>query len=227
MGAICYTTVKTRASRLTRLDVCGLPVVGPKSVVVTNGFVRAANAWDVDEGTPVEQKNDWGEYCLNEPDDPVIKGGNVTLDLCNVDPDAYSIAANAPVEVATAEDDFATLGDSIGWGVNEGIAGGNFMLEAWTKLGGGACSTDGDPLWVYSWWPWIKAGRVGDQTLDRATTTFQLVGKARGAAEGLGAGPHEGIITVPAGAVFRQRITAVQPPAAVCGATELAAPEEP
>lgn len=224
MGAICYTTVKTRAFRMTRLDTCGLPFYGPKSVLVSGGFVKAANAWDIDEGSPVEQKNDWGEYCVNEPDDPVIKGGNVTLDVCNVDPDAYAIAANAPLEVATALDDFATVGDSIGWGVNEGIAGGNFHLETWTKLGGGSCTDDGNPLWVYSAWAWIKAGRVGDQSIDRATTTFQMLGKARGAASGFGAGPHEGIVTWPVGGVFRQKVTKVQPPTVACGASVLVDP---
>lgn len=224
MGSRPFTLVKTRIVRLTRLDECGAPDFGLKSTLATQGFVKAENKWDIEDGAKSEQKNDWGDYCLQEEDDPIIKGGDVAIDFCNVDPDSYDFVSGARV-IAAGVGGMAgiTAGTSIGYALGVNTVPGHFALEAWTKTGG-ACA-DGTPLWVYSVYPHLKGGRPGDQSLDRGTTTFQQSAKARPAA-GWDAGPYgDDILTILDGEVFGQVLTDVQPPSATTGAVELVDPE--
>lgn len=227
MASRPFTLVKTRIVRLTRLDDCGAFAFGPKGSLATQGFVKAETKWDIEDGAKSEQKNDWGDYCLNEEDDPIIKGGDLTDDFCNVDPDAYDLVSGARVVVAPVGGvGGIAAGVSIGYAIGQATTPGHFAQETWTKIGG-ACSTDGTPLWVYTVWPHLKGGRPGDQSLDRGTTTFQQSAKLRPAA-GWGSGPYEDdILTIVDGEFYGQVITDVQPPAATNGAVELVDPEDP
>lgn len=228
MGAVCYSTVKSRIVRLTRLDVCGAVDYGPKASLVTAGFAKVENKWDIEEGQKFRLPNAWGDYVVNETDDPKILGADVAIDFVQVDPDTYDLISGARVLAAGAGDTFATLGDSIGYAIGTDTVPGNFAMETWTKVGGGICSTDGDPLWVYSVWGWLKGGRPGDLTLERGTATFPQSATAQGASASWAAGPYEDTVkALNAGEVFLQVLTDIQPPTAACGAVELVAPEEP
>ena len=222
MGSRPYTLVKTRVVRLTRLDECGAIQFGLRSSLVTEGFVKAENKWDIEDGAKSEQKNDWGDFCLNEEDDPKIKGGDVTIEFCNVDPDSYDLVSGARV-IAAGVGGLGPIasGVSIGYAVGRDTVPGHFALEAWTKVGGGACA-GGAPLWVYSVYPHLMGGRPSDQSIDRGTTTFSQAAKARFAA-GWDSGPYgDNILTVSDGEAFGQVLTTVQPPAATDGAVLLA-----
>jgi hypothetical protein len=220
--AVCYSTVKSRLARLTRLDECGAPAFGPRASLPTEGFIKVENKWDIEDGEEFYVTNAWGEPCLNERDKPRIKGGDVTIDFCGVDPDSHDIVSGARVIAAEAGDTFAALGASIGFGISTDTIGGDFALELWTKIGGSSC-TGGAQVWLYSLYPWLSGGRPGDQTLERGNTTFQQSARAQGASAAWANGPYEaGLKPVLAGEVHVQYLTLVQPPAGVCGALPLA-----
>lgn len=224
MTAKCYTTVKSKIVRLTRTNPCGVPLVGPKSTLVSGGFTKVVSKWDIEDGEKFEQRNAWGDYCVNERDDPRIKGGDIEIEFCRVDPDAYDLVSGARVIAATAAETFAAVGQSIGYAIGRDTIPGGFALETWTKLGGGACGAGGLPIWAYSVWPYLTGGRPGDQTLDRGTTTFPQSAYANPAPPEWGDGPYANPVTTLApGEVFAQVLTAVQPPVDACGAFALAA----
>lgn len=224
MAAECYTTVKSKIVRLTRLSECGVPIIGARSSLSTGGFVKVENKWDIEDGEKFEQQNAWGDYCVQEQDNPKIKGADVTVEFCQVDPDAYDMVSGARVVAATAGETFTTVGASIGYAIGMDTIPGAFALEAWTKVGGASCGAGGDPLWVYSVWPFLKGGKPGDQTLERGTATFPQSARAQGAAAEWGDGPYaDTILALVEGEVFGQVLTDVQPPVAACGASVLAA----
>lgn len=222
-----FTTVKSRAIRLTRLDTCGAVVFGLRSTIVhLGGFTKVESALDVQEGEAFELPDAWGDFCVNERDKPKIKGADVSAEFCAVDPDTHELAAGARLLTAGAADTFATTGDSVGYAIGEDTVPGDFMLETWTKVGGGVCVA-GSPVWLYTRWPWLTNTVPGDLTLERGTATFPLAGRANPAGAVLPDDVYEANLPAHAvGEVILQRLVVVQPPEATNGAVELEEPED-
>lgn len=227
MGSKKFTTVKSRALRYTKLDECGSVVFGSKSTIVSvGGFSKVDSKLDVQDGEKFQLPDAWGDFCVDEIDKPRILGADVTAEFCRVDPDAYGLAAGARVLPAGADDTFATTGDAIGYAVGTDTVSGDFALEAWTKIGGGVC-VDGDPIWLWTCWPWLSNTVPGDLTLERAAGTFPMTSRARGASADWASGPYDEdstVVAINAGEVYVQRLTLIQPPAATNGAVALVAP---
>lgn len=219
-----YSPIKSRVARLTRLSTCGVPVIGTRSKLVTKGFIKVENKTKIESGTEFKQKNADGEWCVNEADESLLDRYEPAIDFCKVDPDAVELLTAARLLVATADEGYATLGSSIGFAAANRAAA-NFALELWTKLAGGACGEGGDPLWVYSLWPWIYDGFVGDQTYENGVVTMPITNaKTKGAAAEWDNGPHDDMtVVVQAGEHFVQYVTDVQPPAETVGAVALVA----
>jgi hypothetical protein len=212
-------SIKGRVIRITRLDACGAPVVGACSVIVTEGFVSVAWNDEVEEGEEFTQKNAWGDFCINEKDDDRTKWQNVTIVMCEVDPDVLDfIAANATPVI-----DDAGSGDTIGVTFGPGGGGDAFAVEVWTKQAGvGACAA-GSPEWGYFVAPYVRNGRVdGDVTIENAPLNLTLVGQAIEATADWGVGPHGdnpflATAGFPEGEFSGLVRTTVQPPAATDG----------
>jgi hypothetical protein len=231
MASKTYITTKSRRMRITRLDTCGAPVEGDASTLVTNGLVKVETALDIEDGDTFEKRDAWGDYCLNDEDSPRIKGADLTIEWCAVDPDGYELTTGARLLVAVAADsDFAAVGDSVGFGIGVDTVPGDFALEVWTKIGGGACTTSGDPIWLYTVWPWVTNGRESDGVLERGVATYEQTARAKAGAAAWGAGPYTAALPMPApsavvaGEVIVRRQTPVQPPAVSDGAVALAIP---
>jgi hypothetical protein len=131
MGAI--SVVKGYKLRATKIDKCGRPIEGNANRIVTDGFIKLMLEPDVTQAEELEQKNAEGRVCVQSRTPPEIKRHKVTLDMCGIDPDLYSLFARferildhdgTPIGVA---DQTEIVGD-------EGVA-----IEVWT---GG--SDDGD-----------------------------------------------------------------------------------
>lgn len=221
-GSRRYSTTKTRRVRLTREDVCGVPIIGARSTLVTGGFVKVETKHDYTDGKKFELQTAWGDYEVDEVDDPVYRGADVNIDYTAVDPDAWELSAGSRTLVAGADDDFASVGESIGFAIGKHIVPGNYMLEAWTKPANGACN-DGTPVWIYTAWSWIHAGKVGDQVLELGTATFPMTGRAQGPAAALDNPYDEGLPSFVAGEAFLQTQTLIQPPAITNGLVALVA----
>ena len=221
MATKVLKSIKGRRLRLTRLDECGDPVVGTCSVIVTSGFIRVTIAAEVENGEEISQKNAWGEYCINEKDPDIFKWVNVTVDLCEVDPNVLDMFAGATPLITAVPD---TIGASFGPTTNDqGVA-----VEVWTKQAGQDACAGGTTNWGYFVVPFIKNGRInGDVNIENAPLNFQVVGQGFGAPTDWGVGPHGDnplIVTagMPVGDFFAQIVTTVQPPDVTAGCVALA-----
>lgn len=221
----CFGSFKAKVIRVTRLDACGAPVVGASSVVVSDGFTKVTLTPTYDDGTEFKVPNAWGDFCVNEHDDPRLLRVSAATDFCKVDPSLLDILLDARLLLDGT--------DGIGFAINEAATTGRFSLEGWTKVPGQACA-GGDEQWVYWLVPNLGGGKInGDIVLENAALTLATLGTSKGApadqwtnvlpfdtnyfpaGEMLVAGDHI--------AAF---VTTIAPPEATCGATAYGTPAE-
>lgn len=222
----CFTPIRGRMMRATRVDGCGRPVCGPCSQVVSKGFVSIAMSPQVDEGQAINVTNASGETCVNEPACPTMTGIQVTINFCQVDTDLFSfITGRDPI-----------VDDQ---GVNRGtrfadiLCTAGFALEAWTGVAReeGCDGAQGEAEFGYFPLPWLTGARLGDWTVENGAVTFSIVATARkGSAWGVGpydvmdwAGGVPGRLFEPiAPDEFGQLLlTRIPPPEAECGCQPL------
>jgi len=225
MGA-CPSGTKPCVIRLVRLDDCGRPVCGPKSVVVTKGFINISAAKDYEEGEEFTQKNACGELCISEKDCDVLKRINLTIGFCVIDHEGISIMTSSRLLVNEA-------GEAIGYTSGDTQCSAGWSLEVWQKESNPTCLPGGgpsEPEWLYWAYPYLTNGKTGDVTLENGPYTFEVTANTKEiAAEdqwGLdNRGPYE-VLPTTAGLIIGEHSaeavrTNVQPPEAQCGAFEL------
>lgn len=211
---------KGRAIRITRLDQCGNVVYGPASTVVAYGFITVTISEELEDGEEYTQKNAFGEFCLNEKDPSILKYANVSIEMCEIDPDVLDIIGGAtPVVVGL---------NTIGWTRGTTPNTNAFALEVWGKMAGaGACGASGDPEWGYIPVPFVKNGKLdGDLQIGNAPLNVTLVAEGYGAPASWGVGPYGDnpflvVAGFPAGEVYGAIVTTVQPPDPTDGAGPL------
>lgn len=222
----CPSATKPCVIRLVRLDECGKPVVGLKSVVVTKGFINVGAAKEYEEGEEFYQPNGCGEPCINEKECDFLKRINLTLGFCVIDHEAVEIMTSSRLLLGAGA-------AAIGWATNEiGQCNAGWSLEVWQKQAGAACDLAGDPEWLYWAWPFITNGKLGDVTLERGPFTFEVTGFTKPISQDdqWGADNRGPFAVLPATGVLvigdheAQAVrTTIQPPAVACGAVELEA----
>ena len=215
-------SIKGRRLRLTRLDECGAPdTAADCGVIVTEGFVSVTLSNEVESGEEYTQKNAWGDFCIAEKDGDRIKWVNVTIEMCEVDPEILDMVGGAnPVSTGTD-----TIGATFGTEPNPN----SFALEVWTKKAGAdACSsTSGNPDWGYFIVPFVRNGSLdGDLTVENAPLTLSLKGEGVGANAAWGIGPHgdnpmKAAAGFPEGDLYGMVVTDVQPPAVTDGCVSI------
>jgi hypothetical protein len=213
MGTKKLRSVKGRRIRLTALDECGAPDLGnPCGSIVTSGFISVTWADEVETGEEYTQKNAWGDFCIAEKDADRVKWTNVTLSLCEVDPQILVMLGGAiPNENLS--------GDMIGAFFTRDPNPLAFAIEVWTKKAGSdACGTAGLPEWGYFAGFNVRNGMLdGDLTIENAPLTVSIKGELFTANAAWGTGPYgdnplENPAGVPEGALRYIGITTVQPP---------------
>lgn len=225
MPAICFSSVRGRRMRATKVNSCGAVVPGAAATLVTKGFVSVEYSFEIDEGEEIDVKNAAGEVCISEPGCPIIKWVNVEATFCNVDPDLVNLWTGWPLVV---DGD----GAGVGFRVQEAVAcGAGIGLEVWSDISGtGACAGG---LTRYGYWlaPWITNGIMGDITIENDAASFVLTGKTR-KGSGWDTGPYNVVLddedaaspllaAIGASDHLHIQTTTVAPPAAACGAATL------
>jgi hypothetical protein len=227
MATVCFTPFKIPRIRVTRLNSCGQVVTGDCSQVVSNGIISVEMTKNYEDREEFFVKNGDGTFCVRETSAPILKWIDLTITLCNVDPDLVNIMANEPLY--TSDDTAAT---KIGYSVDQDSAAGvNFALEGWTRLANQSALCTGGQEYGYFLWPWLVEGTIGDMTLENGVANFTLT--ARTTNNSLwGVGPYNvdysdnpiGSTTpVPMNTPItstqhsRMFITRLAPPAAACG----------
>jgi hypothetical protein len=230
MATICATPFKVPRLRATRLDECGVVVEGYCSTVVTDGTITVEIAREYEDREDFFKKNGDGVFCVRETDPPILKWINLTMTMCDVDPQLVNLIAGEEV----LEDDAAEP-NVIGFRVSEGSAAlVNVAIEVWTRTTGGACGPN-ETRYGYVLFPWVVEGTVGDLTLENGAADFILTARTRSGSP-WGVGPYTVQESAAAGTLgdpmpFYQVVgdtdheewiwTTLAPPAASCGCIEL------
>lgn len=227
----CVSLIKACRVRLVRLDECGVPVVGNKSVISASGFVSVSASADIETGEEFLQKNACGELCINEKDCDVLKRYNLTIQWCLFDPDAVEIVTGQRLLLDAA-------GDAKGIAVGEALqCDGGYSLEMWQKVAGQAACDPGNttPNWMWWAWPYVTGGQMGDLTFENGAFLFETTGYTKPILRDNQFGPDNrgplvgGAQPLPASAPLMNGehmgnyLTDLAPPEVSCGATEYAA----
>jgi hypothetical protein len=227
MATVCFTPFKIPRIRVTRLNSCGQVVTGSCSQVVSDGIISVEMAKNYEDREEFFVKNGDGQFCVRETNPPILKWIDLTLTLCNVDPDIINIVAAEPLY--SSNDTAAT---KIGWSTDEtSSANVNFALEGWTRLSGSSVLCTGGQEYGYFLWPWVVEGTVGDITLENGAMSLTIT--ARTHSNSLwGVGPYNvDYSDNPIGSLTpipmltpilstqhsRMFITRLAPPASACG----------
>lgn len=222
----CFTPVRGRMARLTRVDGCGRPVCSACSIVTTKGWISSQFSPQVTEGEAINVTNASGEACVVEPAKPSLTGVETTITFCQVDTDAFSLV--------TGQDPLVNdRGENVGFDIGDIPDGNGFALEIWTGVSSqqGCDGSSGGAEYGYQVLPWLTAARLGDWTIENSNVTFSITATARNGS-GWGVGPYNvqdytgnvpgKLFTPIAPNKFGRLIkTTIAPPEAVCGCQEL------
>jgi hypothetical protein len=183
----CYSLLRGRVLRATRLDACGNPVPGSASTVVSEGAVSIALTAVTREGTTIELENANGKLMVQDIPAPQITGFTAVATFLQVDPNLYNLLAGLPL----VYDDAATP-EAIGFDVNSDIdlSGSGVALELWTNLPSAACAPGQSQQYGYMLLPFMQGGILGDWTWENGGINFQVTNMATKDGSQWGVGPY-------------------------------------
>lgn len=221
MASTVAAPIKGTMMRLVQLDVCGVPVTGASSRVITSkGFVQVQQDPQYEDGEEFFERTADGTLCVNQLDPPTLKRFRLTIDLCSVDPDAVPMFLGAR-ELTTTGPVSGT-----GFAIQEGTPTNKYSLEVWQQVAGsGACDPSGLQRFIYNAWPQVGNVRVGAYTIQNGRSTLQAMADTFAANTLWGDGPGTGTSYLPTGAGgaitatdhWLWNITTNAPPAAAAG----------
>lgn len=232
MATICVPLARGRRMRLTRLDACGAPDPGPTGTLVTDGFISVGHAPNYLDPEEITQLNANGDLCIDDQGNPQLRWVDLTILMCQVNPDAFNIITGNPLVV-----DDAVAPNTVGFRINGELTGtANFAMELWSGVTGQACDAEGNAQYGYWLLPFIVQARVGEWTVENAALTMTLTARTSTGSQ-WGVGPDTYLVRRDAVTDTPEQIltaiddndhvhyetTTVAPPAAACAATVLAA----
>lgn len=188
----CFTIVRGRRARFTRLDRCGRVETGECVSVVTEGFIEITMTSRVTEGTAIESVLANGKKCVNDKPPSTWDGWTVSVRFCGVDPLAFEMTTGQDVEYDAA-------GVPIGFSLRDNVdlSGQGVALEVWSDVPSNTCDPD-DPnaqgAWGYSLLPFLQGGVLGDRTIANAAIDFTIQNMESRAGSNWDVGPYNVIM---------------------------------
>lgn len=181
----CFSLVRGRAMRVTRLDGCGAVDLGPDSSIVSEGFITVQLTAQTDEGETISVTNAAGKVCILDEPCPVFTGYEIQVEFCGVDPLLYELMTGQP-SVLDAD------GNRVGLRMNSKIdaCGSGFALELWSNVPSAVCDPNAGVSYGYFLVPFIKGGVIGDFTVGNDAVNFTLSGAKSKDGNNWGFGPY-------------------------------------
>jgi len=213
--------VRGKRIRITRLNACGeAPPTGEAcGFVVSKGFVTVTISPQNEEGEEFLLLNAAGELCVNDHAQHNFKRYQLSIELCDVDPELVSLITRVTLETDAN-------GTVVGFRSSEGRIDEEFAFELWSGIGDQDC-VDGEE-YGYMLFPFVAGGVFDDLTIENgvATLTIQLAFTRTGGLWGVG--PYDVVpdeygvpsplaVAIQPGEHHLQRLTTVAPPAATQG----------
>jgi len=193
-----FSVVRGKRIRATRVGNCGLPIQGEASTLVTDGFVTVSFTRTAKDAEDLEQTNADGQVCVADRTPPELKWYEVSIELCNVNPELLSFFTDDPVVLDHAQNPVG-FRSARSVKVDQGVA-----LELWTGTGADDCEVpDSDDVLQpganavnYGYWlaPWIKEATIGDLEIGSSVMTLTLNG-ITGSPTNWGKGPYNVVAT--------------------------------
>lgn len=235
-----FAVVKGVRLRATRVDPCGMPIAGPNSRVVTEGWISLSLSPVMRDAEDIELTNAEGRVCVADRTPPERKWWTVTLELCKVDPCLMNMFTDW--EVVTDH-----TGDSVGFSDRKRVPSDRAVaIEIWSGIGADdTCSVPADDTILaaqgsttpfgYLLIPAVREATLGDIDIGASVATFTLSG-ITGPGAKWGRGPYNVVATdeyntpgrllAPFQADQHLRVlwTSVAPPAAETGCCPLTLP---
>lgn len=231
MGSQCFSLVRGRALRVTKLDGCGRVLLGARSQVTTEGFISVGLTANTEEGETISVTNAAGKVCILDEPSPSFTGYGIEVAFCGVDPELFSLMTGQKVVLNAAGT------DAIGFRMNSGInlAGQGFALEMWSNVPVAACDASGGASYGYFLIPFVQGGVLGDFTVENGAINFTLTGATSKDGNEWGVGPYDVVRdasnapgplleTLEAKDHLHMQLTTVAPPEPSCGASEVGIP---
>jgi hypothetical protein len=224
--SLCVTPIKARIIRLIKLDVCGNPVTGAASAVVTeDGFISVKQTPQYEDGTEFTKKRGDGTLCVNQKDPGQLKRVQLESVWCVIDPDVNVIMNGARLITTAAVTGTGNI-------FTDALVTQRFSLEVWQNITGrGACDVNGVQRYVYWAWPNCGNSQVQDSTAQNDALEWHQT------METASAGALWSALTTPTGFPpsnylsgstfvpgdhYGYNVTTAAPPTAACGAVVLA-----
>lgn len=230
MAVLCRSLSRLARVRLTRLDECGSPVADPLGTLVSNAYINIDASPQYLDPEEITQLNGNGDICISDQGNPQLRWLNLTLVVCQIDPDAVNIVTGNPLVV-----DEAGAPNTVGYRIDGSLTGtANFALEVWTGVAGQACDAEGNREYGYFLFPFVKQARIGDWSFANAAINFTATARTE-INSGWGTGPaaylvrRDAITDAPEVLLtaigeddhMHYEVVTVDPPAAACGAVAL------
>lgn len=181
-----FAPYKGKKLRATELDFSGRPVLGPDSVIVTDGMVTFAMTANVEESEAISSTNANGDICWSVPAEPKLINFSIEATFCNVDFSLFEKLTGHPVVL---NDDGTIVGITEGTKIS--LADVNVALELWTGANpSGSARAGAEGEWGYILLPFVRGGTVSDITVENAAITFGVTGMVTKDGANWGAGPY-------------------------------------
>jgi len=186
MASKCFSLVRGRAMRVTRLDGCGAVVPGPDSQVTSDGFITVSLTANTDEGETISVTNAAGRVCILDEPCPKFTGYDVEVEFCGVDPALYGLMTGQPVVENGA-------GDVVGFKMNTDVdaCDSGFALELWSNVPAAICEPGTGQSYGYLLVPFLKGGVIGDFTVGNDAVNFTMSGAKSKDGNTWGVGPYD------------------------------------
>lgn len=170
MADKCFSMVRGRAMRVTRLDGCGAVKASGCSAITSEGFVSIAFTANIDEGETIDIKNAAGKSCVLDAPVPRLSNYTLVITFCEVSPELYAMLTGQSVV-------FDSAGDAVGFRVNTDVdpSDSGFAVEVWSNVPGVACGVGGGAgTFGYTLVPFVQGGVLGDFTIENNAVTFTI-----------------------------------------------------